>query len=71
MQAGLIFGYISLIEGMLNRFKQELGAEMQVIGTGGYVHVLGKMIPAIQHIEPWLTLEGLRMIWEMNRGKYD
>lgn len=68
IQAGLIFGYVSMIEGMLERFRHELGTDMQVIGTGGYIHVLGKHIPAIQHIDPWLTLKGLRLIWEMNRG---
>lgn len=71
MQAGLIFGYVSSIEGLLEKFRHALGQEMCVIGTGGFIHVLGKLIPKIDHIDPWLTLDGLRLIWELNRGQYD
>jgi type III pantothenate kinase len=49
------------------RFRQELGAEMKVIATGGLAEVIAKETDAIEIIAPWLTLEGLRIIWEMNR----
>lgn len=66
MQSGLLFGYVSLVEGMVNRFRAELGPQMKVIGTGGLVEIIAQETDAIQIIAPWLTLDGLRMIWEMN-----
>jgi type III pantothenate kinase len=67
MQSGLLFGYIALVDGMVARFKQELGDEMKVIGTGGLVDVIARETRVIEFNAPWLTLDGLRMIWEMNR----
>ncbi len=67
MQSGLLFGYVSMVEGMVGRFRKELGDEMQVIATGGLAEVIAKETPIIQHIAPWLTLDGLRIIWEMNQ----
>ena len=67
IQSGLIFGYVALVEGMVVRFKKELGIETIVIATGGHVHRISGHTNVIDHIEPWLTLEGLRIIWEMNR----
>jgi type III pantothenate kinase len=66
MQSGLLFGYVALVEGMVARFRKELGPEMKVIGTGGLADVIAKETKAIEIIAPWLTLDGLRMIWEMN-----
>jgi type III pantothenate kinase len=67
MQSGLLFGYVSLVEGMVARFRQELGPEMKVIGTGGLAEVIARETDAIEIIAPWLTLDGLRIIWAMNR----
>ncbi len=67
MQSGLLFGYIALVEGMVSRFRHELGDEMRVIGTGGLVDIIAAETNVITHIAPWLTLDGLRMIWEMNK----
>ena len=67
MQSGLIYGYVALVEGMVTRFKQILGEKTTVIATGGHVHLISDHTKVIDHIEPWLTLEGLRIIWEMNR----
>jgi type III pantothenate kinase len=67
MQSGLIYGYVALVEGMVMRFKQELGDETVVIATGGHVHRISSHTNIIDHVKPWLTLEGLRIIWEMNR----
>ena len=66
MQAGLIFGYVALVEGMVERFRKELGREMKVIATGGHVQKIADHTNVIDKVEPWLTLEGLRLIWEMN-----
>jgi type III pantothenate kinase len=67
IQSGLIFGYVGLVEGMVARFKTELGPETHVIATGGLSEIIAKETPVIQVVAPWLTLEGLHMIYEMNR----
>lgn len=67
MQAGLLFGYVSMVEGMVNRFKSELGSDMKVVATGGLAELIAKETKIIHIISPWLTLEGLRIIWDMNR----
>ncbi|KXK15987.1 MAG: Baf family transcriptional activator [Chloroflexi bacterium OLB14] len=67
MQSGLLFGYVSMVEGMVNRFKTELGNDMKVIATGGLSEIIAKETKVIDVISPWLTLEGLRIIWEMNQ----
>ncbi len=66
MQSGLLFGYVSLVEGMVDRFRSELGPEMKVIATGGLAEIIAAETDVIQIIAPWLTLEGLRLVWEMN-----
>ncbi len=68
MQSGLLFGYVGLVEGMVSRFYQELGPQMKVIATGGLAEVVAKETPVLQIVAPWLTLDGLRFIWEMNRS---
>jgi type III pantothenate kinase len=67
MQSGIIFGYIGLIEGMIQRIEQELGSKAKVIATGGQAHLLVHEIPAIEIVNPDLTLVGLRLIYEMNK----
>jgi type III pantothenate kinase len=67
MQSGLLFGYVSMVEGMVARFRAELGKDMKVIATGGLAEVVAKETKVIDIISPWLTLEGLRLIWELNR----
>lgn len=68
LRSGILFGYVGLTEGMIARFRAELGPEMRVIATGGLAEVIAAETDQIQHIDPWLTLKGLRMIWEMNEG---
>jgi len=67
MQSGLIFGYVCIVEGMVARFRQELSVDMKVIGTGGLVRIIAEETDVIEVVNPWLTLEGLRLVWEMNR----
>lgn len=69
MQSGLFFGYISLVEGMVSRFQKELGPGMKVIATGGLAEVIAKETDCIEFIAPWLTLEGLHIIWQKNTGQ--
>lgn len=67
MQSGLLFGYVSMVEGMVARFRSELGSDMKVIATGGLAEVVAKETKVIDVIAPWLTLDGLRLIWELNQ----
>jgi type III pantothenate kinase len=67
MQAGLIFGYVAMVEGLVTRFREKLGTDMKVIATGGHVSKIADHTTAIDIIDPWLTLNGLRLIWNMNR----
>jgi type III pantothenate kinase len=67
MQSGLLYGYVGLVEGMVARFRDELGPDMKVIATGGLADIVAHETDVIQIIAPWLTLDGLQMIWEMNQ----
>jgi type III pantothenate kinase len=68
IQSGLVFGYVGLVEGMVARFKRELGEDAKVVGTGGLVDLIAPETRAIEFVAPWLTLDGLRIIWDLNRG---
>jgi len=67
IQSGLLFGYVGLVEGMVARFKAELGDETRVIATGGLAEVIARETRVIDVVDPWLTLHGLRLIYELNR----
>jgi type III pantothenate kinase len=67
MQSGLLFGYVSMVEGMVTRFRSELGGDMKVIATGGLSESVAKETKVIDILAPWLTLDGLRIIWELNQ----
>jgi type III pantothenate kinase len=66
MQSGLLFGYVSMAEGMVKRFRDELGKDMKVIATGGQAEIVASETKVIDILAPWLTLDGLRIIWELN-----
>jgi type III pantothenate kinase len=67
MQSGLLFGYVSLVEGMVARFRTELGPAMKVIATGGLAEIVARETNVIEIIAPWLTLDGLKIVWHLNR----
>ena len=67
MQSGLIYGYVGLVEGMVTRFRAELGPDMKVIATGGLTEIIARETRMIDIVAPWLTLDGLRIIWDMNQ----
>lgn len=67
LQSGLLYGYVGLVEGMVARFRGELGPEMKVIATGGLAEVVAKETKVLEIIAPWLTLDGLRIIWGLNQ----
>lgn len=67
MQSGLLFGYVGLVEGMVARFKEELGPDTRVVGTGGLAEIVAKETDVIDVVDPWLTLHGLRIVYELNQ----
>jgi type III pantothenate kinase len=67
IQAGIIFGYAGLVEGMVQRMAGEMGA-VRVVATGGLAPLMAAVCPAIEAVEPDLTLEGLRIIDERGAG---
>ncbi len=67
MQSGLLFGYVCMVEGMVARFRHELGSAMKVIATGGLAEIIARETDVIDILAPWLTLDGLRILWERNR----
>lgn len=66
MQSGIVYGYVGLIEGLVNRIKKEMGADTRVIATGSYAQVIASLTDIIEKVEPDLTLIGLRIIHELN-----
>ena len=67
VQAGILFGYVAQVEGMVARLRRELGDEAKVIATGGYARLIAAHTQAIQEVDDRLMLEGLRLIHELNR----
>jgi type III pantothenate kinase len=68
LQSGLLFGYVGLVEGMVARFRAELGQDMKVVATGGLAGAIARETDVITVIEPWLTLKGLKIIFDLNRN---
>ena len=64
----MLFGYVSLVEGMVARFRKELGPAMKVVATGGLAETVAKETTVIDVVAPWLTLDGLRLVYAMNAG---
>lgn len=68
MQSGLLLGYVGLIEGLVKRIKKELGPGTRVVATGGMADILAPESDEIETVDQMLTLEGLRLIYNLNRG---
>ena len=70
MQAGIFYGYVEMVRGMVNRFRAELEetpGEATIIGTGGYAHVIADEVGCFDAIEADLNLDGLRLVYEANQ----
>ena len=66
MQAGIIFGYVGQVDGIVERVKQEFNVNPTVIATGGLAELISSESRTIQIVNPLLTLQGLQMIYEKN-----
>jgi type III pantothenate kinase len=70
VQAGLVYGTAAMVDGVVERIAKEIGAPT-VVATGGLAPLVVDHCSSVQHHEPWLTLEGLRLIYERNAGRDD
>ena len=67
LQSGLLYGYASMVDGMVGRLRAELGGTCRVVATGGLAQRVAAESATIERVEPFLTLEGLRLLFEKNR----
>jgi type III pantothenate kinase len=67
LQSGLVYGFASLVDGVVERIRGELGAEAEVTATGGLADVIAPHARTVARVDADLTLEGLRLVWERNR----
>lgn len=65
VQSGTVYGYAAQVDGLCRRIQKELGP-CSVVGTGGLAELISPFTESVEHVEPWLTLHGLRLIHEMN-----
>jgi type III pantothenate kinase len=69
IESGLYYGYVGLVDGVVRRMREDLGGRAACIATGGLAGVIAPEVEAIEHVDPDLTLQGLRMVWERNRPR--
>jgi type III pantothenate kinase len=67
IQSGVLYGYAGMVDGLCARVEQEIG-QATVVATGGLSELIAPYTQAIDHIEPWLTLRGLRIVYERNKA---
>jgi type III pantothenate kinase len=67
LQSGLVYGFAGQVDGIVERIRGELGEEAQTVATGGLADLIVPHARTLERVDPFLTLEGLRLVWERNR----
>jgi len=67
LQSGLVYGFAGQVDGIVGRIRGELGVEAQTIATGGLADLIAPHAATLDRVDPYLTLDGLRIVWERNR----
>ena len=66
LQSGLVYGFAGQVDGIVGRIREELGAEAPAIATGGLAELVAPHSRTIERVDPFLTLDGLRLVWDLN-----
>ena len=66
LQSGLVYGFAGQVDGIVERIREELGVEAQTVATGGLADLIVPHARTLDRIDPFLTLEGLRVVWDRN-----
>ncbi|MEW5934669.1 MAG: type III pantothenate kinase, partial [Bacillota bacterium] len=66
MQAGIVLGFAGMIDSLVSRIKRELGGDARVVATGGLADLVAQEARTVEVVNPLLTLEGLRLVYERN-----
>jgi type III pantothenate kinase len=67
LQSGLVYGFAGQVDGIVGRVREELGVEAQTVATGGLAELIAPHAHTLERVDPYLTLEGLRLVWARNR----
>jgi type III pantothenate kinase len=67
LQSGLVYGFAGQVDGIVAAIREELGVEARVVATGGLADLIAPYSQTIESVDPLLTLEGLRLVWELNQ----
>ena len=68
LQSGLVYGFAGQVDGIVEAIRGELGAEAPTVATGGLAELIVPHARTLERVDPFLTLEGVRLVWERNRG---
>jgi len=66
LQSGLVYGFAGQVDRIVEQIRGELGAEARCIATGGLAELIAPHARTVEKVDPWLTLEGLRLVWKLN-----
>ena len=69
LQSGVVYGFAGQVDGIVERIRSELGAEARAVATGGLAELIAPHARTIEQVDAWLTLEGLRLVWQLNADR--